>query len=126
MLACQFCQFGIPAKSSADALMLIGTHTNTVTRRADDNTELKLTLLYSLRKRMCIIGVVTTLGTITTEILHFGTVVLEEQLYLLFERKACVVAGKRDSHFMKAFHKDIYDLIIYHLIIYFSFGDLAI
>ena len=104
MLTRQFCQFGIPAQRGTYALVLIGTHANTVTGGADDDSEFEFAFLHSLCQWMRKIRVVTTLGAITAEVFYFSAVVLQEQLYLLLERKTCVVACQRNRHFTKTFH----------------------
>lgn len=99
MLSREFRKFGFPAQRGADSLMLVCRHGNAVAGGANNNTELELALLHRVSERMCEIRIVTTLGIKATEVLHFSPVVLKEQLYLLFERKPRMIAGKRNGHF---------------------------
>lgn len=99
VLTRQLCQLGVPAQCCTDTLVLIGGHADTITSGADDDTKLVFAFLYCFRQRMRIIRIVTTLGVVAAEILHLGTIVLEEQLYLLLECKTSVVTCHRDGHF---------------------------
>ena len=104
MLTCELSQLGVPAECGTDALVLVGSHRDTVTGGADDDTELELALLDSVSEGVSVIRIVATLGAVASEILHCGSVVLQEQLHLLLERKPCVVRRQRNTHFAKTFH----------------------
>ena len=84
MLAREFREFGLPAERGTDTLVLVGSHGDTVSGGTDDNAELIFAFLYRLSERMGEIGIVATLGRVAAEVFHFSTVILEEQLYLLF------------------------------------------
>ena len=88
MLTSQLRQLRIPAQGRTDTLMLVRTHTDTVTRRADHDTELVLALLYGLCKRVCKIRIIATLGVITAEILYLRSVVFQKRLC------TCCLSGK--------------------------------
>ena len=94
----------LPAERSTDTLVLIRCHADTVARGADDDTEVVLAFLHGFCQRVSVVGIVATRVGVAAEVLHFGAVVFEEEAHLVLQRKAGMVAGKRNGQFAERFH----------------------
>ena len=97
VLACELRKALLPAERSTDTLVLVRCHADTVSRGADNDTELVRTFLYCLCQGMSIVWVVATRVGEAAEIVYFGAVVLKEEAHLVLEREAGMIAGKGDG-----------------------------
>ena len=93
VLTAEMGNLDIPAESAADVGIFIDSHLNTVATAADDDTAGIGAVVDSRTDLMSEIGVVATLGRISTEILGIETEFVEVGDDSLFEFEAGVVAG---------------------------------
>lgn len=108
VLTCELCNLRKPAERSTHLRMLVERDGHTLARAADAYGTRKLTLLQCLGHRVGIVGVVTTLLRVATEIEHLEALGREVARQKLFQVVACVVAS--DTYFI-------------HIVMFYVFYD---
>ena len=80
----------VPAESGTDTLMLVKGYSYSVAGTAESYSGIALTSFHGLRTRMGEIRIITTLGTVSSEILEFYSLALE----IAFEYHLHFIAGR--------------------------------
>ncbi len=95
----------VPTEGGTDALVFVGSHTDTIACRTDNDTEIVLAVLHRLCQRVGEVGVVATLGGVAAEVVQYSALRREVVDDLLLEVIPCVVARK--SNFESFRHKSV-------------------
>ena len=94
MLACQLCNLGNPAQCRANALMLVQRHVDALTATAHGNAGVALATLNGVGAQVGKVGIVTTVGGVSSEILVFNALFFEIIDYGEFGVESGVVAAQ--------------------------------
>ena len=97
VLACQMSNFGSPAKSRTNALMLVERHVDAVSAAADSNSRVTFACLDSLRQLMGKVGIVAAFGRVGSVIFVRPAFGFQPTADILFQFKAGVVGTKSKS-----------------------------
>lgn len=101
VLACQPCQFHVPAQSRAYSLMLVEGDGYAIAASADGDAGIVPAFLHGNSQRMGEVGVVAAICAVGSEVVHTDALAFEVAYDKVLEFVACVVAAdsRADSWF---------------------------